>query len=74
MASAKTKKNENVAVEKSEKSHFLKRLMKTNSTRDAIFLFTAVYIILPIGLIFIAISYNIYRERSVFVEQHPEVS
>lgn len=72
MASAKTKKNENVAVEKSEKSHFLKRLMKTNSTRDAIFLFTAVYIILPIGLIFIAISYNIYRERSVFVEQHPE--
>jgi len=72
MASAEAKKNESVAVEKSEKSHFLKRLMKTNSTRDAIFLFTAVYIILPIGLIFIAVSYNIYRERTIFVKQHPE--
>jgi ceramide synthetase len=45
--------------------------MKTNSTRDAIFLSTALFVILPIGLIFIAVSYNIYRQRKNFVNTHP---
>jgi len=62
--------SETEKVTKDENPFFLKRLMKTNSTRDAIFLFTAVYIILPIGLFFIAISYNIYRERKAFALSH----
>jgi len=57
-----------------EERYNIKRIMKTNSTRDAIFLSTALFVILPIGLIFIAVSYNIYRQRKNFVNTHPGVS
>jgi len=48
----------------------IKRLMKTNSTRDGIFLSMALFVILPVGLIFIYVSYNLYRERKNFVLEH----
>ncbi|ORX49354.1 LAG1-domain-containing protein [Piromyces finnis] len=55
-----------------EEKKTIKSIVKTNSTRDAIFLSTAIYLILPVGLIFIAVSYNIYRERKDFSNKHPE--
>jgi ceramide synthetase len=48
----------------------IKRLMKTNSTRDGIFLFMAIFVILPIGLLFILKSYLLYKERKDFVKTH----
>jgi len=53
-----------------EERYNIKRIMRTNSTRDAIFLSTALFLILPVGLIFIAVSYNLYRERKEFVRKH----
>jgi len=50
----------------------IKRLMKTNSTRDGIFLSMALFVILPIGLIFIYKSYNLYCERKKFSNEHKE--
>ncbi|ORX61270.1 LAG1-domain-containing protein, partial [Piromyces finnis] len=49
----------------------IKRIMKTNSIRDAIFLSIAIFIILPGGFFFILISYNLYRERKNFIKQNP---
>jgi len=72
MANTKTDKKKE-KLSKNEK-YTIKRIMRTNSTRDAIFLSTALFLILPVGLVFIFISYNIYRERKEFVAKYPLVS
>jgi len=69
MANTKTDKKKE-KLSKNEK-YTIKRIMRTNSTRDAIFLSTALFLILPVGLVFIFISYNIYRERKEFVAKYP---
>jgi len=63
--------------DKAQKKHLsreeklnIKRIMRTNSTRDAIFLSIALFIILPIGSIFVLVSYNIYKKRKEFSNQH----
>jgi len=69
MSNTKTDKKKE-KLSKNEK-YTIKRIMRTNSTRDAIFLSTALFLILPVGLVFIFISYNIYRERKEFVAKFP---
>jgi len=71
MVEAKSDKNSK-SVKKDDT--LIKRLMKTNSTRDGIFLFMAIFVILPIGLLFILKSYLLYKERKDFVKTHEGVS
>jgi ceramide synthetase len=63
-----TKKKEKTISQEDKLS--IKRIMRTNSTRDGIFLSVALFIILPFGLLFCYISYNIYRERKKFANEH----
>jgi len=65
---ADTKKKENTISREDRLS--IKRIMKTNSTRDGIFLSIALFLILPFGLIFIYVSYNIYNQRKKFSNEH----
>lgn len=55
-----------------QKQSFIKRVMKTTSTRDAIFLWFALYVIFPGSVYFLFVSYNIYKERKQFSLEHPE--
>ena len=71
MVKAKTNKS---IKDIKEDNTVIRRLMKTNSTRDGIFLFMALFVILPIGIMFILVSYNIYKERKNFVKTHEGVS
>jgi len=67
---AKTKTDIKKRNSSKKKKSLIKRLFKTESTRDAIFFFTALFVILPAGLIFLYISFNIYRERKEFANKH----